>query len=117
MAIDSEAKRWSMLGLANGPIPGHVVNPTGSDLDSIVEKLSILQVYGGLTEVVVATKYVEITLVSKTGTAQASLTALSWAWFDTDDIASASSPSDQGATETTDASAVINAELPNTFEF
>ncbi len=59
-------------------------------------------------------KYVEITLVSKTGTLQSSLTSLSWAWFDTDDIGSAIAPSDQGTTETTDGSAVINIEIPNT---
>ena len=62
----------------------------------------------------VSAKYVEITLVSKKGITQASLTALSWAWFDTSDIGSAVAPADKGTTEMTDGSGIINVELPNT---
>ena len=46
MAIDSEEKRWSMLRVST---PGIVINPNGSNLDSVVERLSLLRIYGGLT--------------------------------------------------------------------
>ena len=46
MALDSEAKRWSMLNLANGGA-SHVINPSGSDFDSAVERLTLLRLYGG----------------------------------------------------------------------
>jgi len=46
MAIDSEAKRWSMLAMANNPIRTHVFNPDTSGLVSI-EKITLLQYYGG----------------------------------------------------------------------
>ncbi len=46
--MDTEAKRWGMLQLANGPSSySHVINPTGSNFDSQVERLTLLKVYGG----------------------------------------------------------------------
>lgn len=49
MAIDSEPKRWSMLQVANGPaFYSHLINPTGSNADSAVERASFLKLYGGL---------------------------------------------------------------------
>ena len=47
MAIDTEAKRWSMLALANGPVRTHVFNPATSGIVSI-EKITLLQQYGGI---------------------------------------------------------------------
>lgn len=47
MAVDSEAKRWSMLAFANGPVRTHVFNPDTSGLVS-VEKITVLQHYGGI---------------------------------------------------------------------
>ena len=44
MALDTEAKRWSMLRHINGY--SHVINPSGSDFDSQVERLTLLNVYG-----------------------------------------------------------------------
>jgi len=48
MAVDSEAKRWSMLAFANGPIRTHVFNPDTSGLVSI-EKITTLLHYGGIS--------------------------------------------------------------------
>lgn len=45
---------------------------------------------------------VTVNLVSKAGADQASLSAVSWAWFD-QDIGALSAPTDKGSTETTDA--------------
>ncbi len=48
MALDTEAERWGMLQLANGPSSySHVINPSGSDFDSKVERLTLLNIYGG----------------------------------------------------------------------
>ena len=47
MAIDTEAKRWSMLAMASSPIRTHVFNPDTSGLSSI-EKITVLQYYGGI---------------------------------------------------------------------
>lgn len=47
MAIDTEAKRWSMLALANSPGRTHVFNPETSGLVSI-ERITVLQKYGGI---------------------------------------------------------------------
>lgn len=46
MAIDSEAKRWSMLAMASNPVRTHVFNPDTSGLVSI-EKITTLLHYGG----------------------------------------------------------------------
>ena len=46
MAIDTEAKRWSMLQVANGFGYSHLINPTGSNFDSQVERLTLLNIYG-----------------------------------------------------------------------
>ncbi len=46
MAIDTEAKRWSMLALCSGSRT-HVFNPDTSGLSSI-EKITVLQHYGGI---------------------------------------------------------------------
>jgi len=48
MALDTEAKRWSMLALCSGAVPSHVFNPDTSGLVSI-EKITVLQKYGGIT--------------------------------------------------------------------
>ncbi len=46
MAIDTEAKRWSMLAHASSPPRTVVFNPDTSGLVSI-EKITVLQYYGG----------------------------------------------------------------------
>jgi hypothetical protein len=51
MALDTEAKRWSMLQMAGGPSRVPFINPTGSNLDSIEERVTNLNLYGGLTSV------------------------------------------------------------------
>jgi len=50
---------------------------------------------------------VTIDLKSRIGTAQASLSGLSWAWFD-EDVGSLNAPTDQGSGETTDASGTFS---------
>ena len=47
MAIDTEAKRWSMLSAASGIGRNIVFNPDTSGLVSI-EKITVLQKYGGI---------------------------------------------------------------------
>lgn len=47
MAIDSEAKRWSMLALASSPPRTIVFNPDTSGVVSI-ERITVLQKYGGI---------------------------------------------------------------------
>ena len=47
MAVDSEAKRWSMLAMASGPVRSHVFNPATAGLSS-TEKITVLQHYGGI---------------------------------------------------------------------
>ena len=47
MAVDSEAKRWSMLAFASGPVRSHVFNPETSGVVSI-ERITVLQYYGGV---------------------------------------------------------------------
>lgn len=61
-----------------------------------------------------AVKLAEITLTSSTGSPQAGLTGLKWAWFDqvTPDLFVA--PTDQGGAETTDGSGVLTITLSNT---
>mgnify|MGYP000185688480 CR=1 FL=1 len=46
MAIDTEGKRWSMLGMASGIGRNIVFNPSTSGLVSI-EKITTLKYYGG----------------------------------------------------------------------
>ena len=46
MAVDTEAKRWSMLALCSGVARTHVFNPDTSGLVSI-EQITVLQHYGG----------------------------------------------------------------------
>ena len=46
MAVDSEAKRWSMMAMAGNPVRTHLFNPSTSGLVSI-EKITLLQYYGG----------------------------------------------------------------------
>jgi hypothetical protein len=57
---------------------------------------------------------VTITLVNESGTAQASLSSLKWAWFDqvTPDLFS--TPTDQGSAEVTDTSGILTIDLNNT---
>jgi hypothetical protein len=71
MALNTEAKRWSMLQLAGGSWPTPLINPSGSDLDSEVERLTYLNIYGGLT---VSDTTAPI-LSSATGTATGTTTA------------------------------------------
>lgn len=59
------------------------------------------------------TGLVTMDLLSKTGSAQSSLTNVSWAWFD-QDVGSLNAPTDKGSTETTDVSGEIILELNNT---
>ena len=47
MAIDSEQKRWSMLGFASGTGRNMVFNPNTSGLVSI-EQVTALKYYGGI---------------------------------------------------------------------
>ena len=47
MALDTEAKRWSMLATSSGIVPSHVFNPDTSGLVSI-EQITVLQHYGGI---------------------------------------------------------------------
>ena len=46
MAIDSEAKRWSMLRVAAGPCAAPLFNPDTSGL-SFIERATVLRLYGG----------------------------------------------------------------------
>lgn len=46
MAIDTEAKRWSMLNVASGPARALVFNPDTSGLAAI-ERATVLKLYGG----------------------------------------------------------------------
>jgi hypothetical protein len=71
MAIDTEAKRWSIHNLASGPGYAIVINPSGSNLDSEVERLTLLKIYGGLTQ----SDTTAPVLSSPTGTATGSTTA------------------------------------------
>ncbi len=47
-----------------------------------------------------------VTLIDKTGSPQANLSDLRWAWFD-EDVGALNAPTDQGITETTDGSGVM----------
>lgn len=47
MAIDSEAKRWSMMAMSGNPIRILVCNPDTSGL-SAIERATVLQCYGGI---------------------------------------------------------------------
>jgi len=69
MALDSEAKRWSMLRHINGY--SHVINPSGSDFDSQVERLTLLNIYGGS----LAADVTAPVLSSATGTSTGTTTA------------------------------------------
>ena len=97
MALDSEAKRWSMLQLASGPGRSHVINPTGSDADSREERLTFLVIYGGTLAAALATS---ITISGITG--GKNLSSLSYVVFDSADIG-VGSVIKQGNNETTDA--------------
>jgi len=48
MAVDTEAKRWSMLRIAGGTVAGIVFNPTGSDAETVIERATLLGLYGGI---------------------------------------------------------------------
>lgn len=48
MAVDSEQKRWAMLGFASGVGRNIVFNPATSGLSSI-EKITVLKYYGGIS--------------------------------------------------------------------
>jgi len=48
MAIDTEPKRWGMLRLASGVSPSIVFNPTGSDADTVIERVTVLGLYGAV---------------------------------------------------------------------
>jgi len=48
VALNTEAKRWSMLAMASNPVRTHVFNPATSGLVSI-EKITVLQYYGGIS--------------------------------------------------------------------
>lgn len=47
MAVDTEAKRWSMMAMGSNPVRTHLFNPSTSGLVSI-EKITVLQYYGGI---------------------------------------------------------------------
>lgn len=49
MSVDTEAKRWGMLQAASGPMTPVLLNPDGSDLDNEIERLSLLNLYGGIS--------------------------------------------------------------------
>jgi len=49
MAIDTEAKRWSMLQSAT-PSYATLINPSGSGFDSAIERLTLLKLYGGVAD-------------------------------------------------------------------
>ena len=53
-------------------------------------------------------------VIDAEGNLRPSLTALSWAWFDAQDPANFSSPTDQGELEVTDVDALLTIELANT---
>ena len=71
MALDSEAKRWSMLRVANGSY-SHLIDPTGSNLDSEIERLTYLGIYGGLTASDVTEPVLSNATGVKTGSTSAS---------------------------------------------
>ena len=48
MAIDTEPKRWSMLRWSSGVAPTLVFNPTGADADTVIERVTVLGLYGGI---------------------------------------------------------------------
>jgi len=105
MALDTQPKRWGMLRVANGPVPSHLINPTGSDFDSVAERLTVLGMYGGLTVTVNATS---ITVSSITGGPD--LTSLSYVVFDAADIGSANIIK-QANDETTDSNGDLIIDL------
>lgn len=67
MALDSEAKRWAMLQVANGPGYSHVINPSGSNFDSTVERLTLLNIYGANVSVDVTAPVLSSPTGVKTG--------------------------------------------------
>jgi hypothetical protein len=56
----------------------------------------------------------ECSLVDRTGKALPNLTAIDWAWFDSNTPASFIAPTDQGSTESTDGTGQIVVKIPNT---
>lgn len=60
-----------------------------------------------------AVKSVTCTLVTRTGDARPNLSSLSWAWFDSQDPATFGAPTDQGETEVTDGTGLIEIEIPS----
>ncbi len=59
-------------------------------------------------------KFVECSLVDRTGKALPNLTTLSWAWFDAVDPSLFIAPTDKGEIETTDGTGLISIKLDNT---
>jgi len=67
----------------------------------------------GITAILGSSATATVTLVNESGTAQASLSSLKWAWFDsvTPDLFVA--PTDKGSTEVTNGSGVLTVDIPN----
>lgn len=67
MALDTEEKRWGMLGFASGPSSySQIINPSNSDFDTEVERLALLKLYGGIhvattTTVVLGRPHITVT--------------------------------------------------------
>jgi len=111
MAIDTKAKRMSMLSAASPLAWQHLFEVDGSvDAD---DRAQLLHMYGGIA-FTAALLYVTCNLVDRNGAEQVSLTDLDWAWFDSVDPATFIAPTDQGATESTDGTGEITVDLPNT---
>jgi len=111
MAIDTKAKRMSMLTTASPLAWQHHFEVDGAvDAD---DRAVLLHLYGGnaLASVVLL---VTCSLVDRNGNSQTSLSSLDWAWFDGTDPAAFIAPSDQGSTESTDGDGLISVSLPNT---
>ena len=101
MALDTEEKRWGMLRQASGVVPSVLINPSGSDFDTVAERLNVLGLYGGLTITIDATS---ITVSAIAG--GASLSSLSYMVLSVSDIGVASIIK-QGNDETTDGSTTL----------
>lgn len=72
------------------------------------------RIIGSIPATVVAGDQLQITLVTSTGTPLASLTGLSWAWFDQSTPDTASTPTAQGTGETTDGSGLLSIDITGT---
>jgi len=105
MAIDTKAKRMSMLTTASPLAWQHHFEVDGAvDAD---DRAVLLHLYGGNA---LASVVLRVTCCL----AQTSLSSLDWAWFDGTDPAAFIAPSDQGSTESTDGDGLISVSLPNT---